>query len=301
MTTALHPLDEVLRRLERGEPFGLADAALIQGSSDLVRIGILGDQARRRITGDRVTFCRVAEIRRGDGSIACGLARDIRIVGAPLSKAEALQVTAFARRLAGDMPVTGFELSDLVALSQKEGVDLVSVATALKSAGLDAVAAVRLDAFDDPGRLSDAVSIVRAGGLAAKRLVVDTAAGDARLSLIRRAADLQAAVGGFEAFAPLPRLDPADQPGTGYDDVKTVAVARLLCHQIPLIQMDWPLYGPKLAQVALTFGANDVDGIAAVDDPALGARRAAGEDIARQIRAASGSPAERDGLYRVRE
>ena len=42
----------------------------------------------------------------------------------------------------------------------------------------------------------------------------------------------------------------------GFDDVKQVALARLLVSNIDSIQVDWPLYGPKLAQVALSVGAD---------------------------------------------
>jgi aminodeoxyfutalosine synthase len=95
----------------------------------------------------------------------------------------------------------------------------------------------------------------------------------------------------------LPRFDPVDTPSTGYDDVKTIALARLRCPASLLIQVDWPLYGPKLAQVALAYGAGDVDGVAAVDRSNLGPRRSPAEDIARQIRAAGGTPVERDGRF----
>ena len=49
-------------------------------------------------------------------------------------------------------------------------------------------------------------------------------------------------------------------PTTGYDDVKRIALARLVVDNIASIQVDWTLYGPKLAQVALTVGADDIDG-----------------------------------------
>ena len=58
----------------------------------------------------------------------------------------------------------------------------------------------------------------------------------------------------IRAFAPLPRRVNPAVPTTGYDDVKRVALARLFVENIPSIQVDWALYGPKLAQVALTVG-----------------------------------------------
>jgi hypothetical protein len=64
--------------------------------------------------------------------------------------------------------------------------------------------------------------------------------------------------------------------------------------------VDWPLYGPKLAQVGLTFGADDVDGVSPVEETGEGRRRAPLEEIRRNITAASGEPIERDGLFRPR-
>jgi 2-iminoacetate synthase ThiH len=61
---------------------------------------------------------------------------------------------------------------------------------------------------------------------------------------------------------------------------------------VPIIEVDWHQYGPKLAQVALMFGANHFDRVSPVDDPALGPRRAAAEEVRRNIIAAGFTPAE---------
>jgi len=76
-----------------------------------------------------------------------------------------------------------------------------------------------------------------------------------------------------------------------------VAVARLAAPEIPHVQIDWQRYGPKLAQVALTFGADDVDGVSAADDAPEGRRRAPLEEIRRNIQAAGFEPVERDGHF----
>ncbi len=60
--------------------------------------------------------------------------------------------------------------------------------------------------------------------------------------------------------------------------MKTIAVARLMSHNIESIQVDWALYGPKLAQVALTMGADDVDGVSPLEGD-LGRRRSPLEEI----------------------
>jgi len=97
----------------------------------------------------------------------------------------------------------------------------------------------------------------------------------------------------------LPTLLTAYRPSTGYEDVKMVAIARLAAPNIPTVQVDWRRYGPKLAQVALTFGADDLDGVSASDDAPDGRRRAPLEDVRRNVEAAGFLPAERDGTFNV--
>jgi aminodeoxyfutalosine synthase len=119
------------------------------------------------------------------------------------------------------------------------------------------------------------------------------------MPLLKQVADLQRAVAVIRAFAPLPRrINPA-APTTGFDDVKRIALARIVVDNIPSIQVDWSLYGPKLAQVALTVGADDVDAVSPDDDTSEGRRRAPLEEIRRNIRAAGLDPVERNGRFDV--
>lgn len=176
--------------------------------------------------------------------------------------------------------------------------------TRLRSAGLDAIAELAIDDSPDPAA---AVHAARDAGVQVLRLTLrslppqpdGSAEVDAQIGILERACALQESVGGFRAYAPLPRTMSVTTPTTGYDDVKLIALARLMVTNIETIQVDWPLYGPKLAQVGLTVGADDVDGVAAVDVGTLGARRSALEDIRRNIRAAALEPVERDGLFRT--
>ena len=79
--------------------------------------------------------------------------------------------------------------------------------------------------------------------------------------------------------------------------MKQIALARLVVDNIESIQVDWQLYGPKLAQFALTIGADDVDGVAAVDPGILGTRRSPIEEIRGNIRAAGLEPVERNARF----
>jgi aminodeoxyfutalosine synthase len=144
-----------------------------------------------------------------------------------------------------------------------------------------------------------AIAEARGCGLALTRLIVQSLAASDRIEIVLRARDLQEAVGGFRVFAPLPRTASIAAPSTGYDDVKQVAIARLLATGIESIQVDWPLYGPKLAQFALTIGADDVDGVAAVDPGTLGTRRSPVEEMRGNIASAALEPVERNARYEV--
>src|SRR5262249_42868309 len=160
----------------------------------------------------------------------------------------------------------------------------------LRAAGLELVAEASPEGLQDPRRSIEEVNIA---GLALARLTVERAASADPLPQLKAVAELQRAVGVVRAFAPLPRRVNPAVPTTGFEDVKRVALARVVVDNVPSIQVDWTLYGPKLAQVALTVGADDVDGVSPEDSLAEGRRRATLEEIRRNIRAAGQEPVER--------
>jgi len=285
-------LQTVADRVAQGAALDEREVSFLFGSHDLIAIGMMADQVRRTLHGAETTFLRVFEMHVEAVPTAApqGLsAGELRIVGRPASIDIACEAVKQGRRLAGRVPLAGFSLADLVALESSS-----SVFDRLRDVGLDAVAEAPVDAVS-----SDAVEAARAAGLVVQRLTVNAPARDP-IVLIDSARRLQTATGGFRAFAPLPRTLSIASPTTGYDDVKVVALARLWIRDIPSIQVDWPLYGPKLAQVALTIGADDVDGIVAVDAGTLGTRRSAIEEIRGNIRAAGLQAVERDGRFGIR-
>jgi len=290
-------LDVIAAKLEAGERPGDADAEVLAATPDLVALGMLADEDRRRRHGRHVTFVRVADVAVTDrAALEAALpaaAREVRLRGRPSSVDDAVAAVRSVAGRAPGVPLTGFALGDLAALAAAEGAPLETFAGRLREAGLEAVAGVSVD-LDGA---EEAIAAVRAGGLEAWRLVVPRFGGHARLAPLRRAGAIQRAVGGFRAFAPLAADLDAGRPTTGYDDVKQVALARLLVDNIESIQVDWRGYGPKLAQVALTFGADDVDGVSPREARHLGARRATVEEIHRNIQAASLEAVERDGRF----
>ena len=97
----------------------------------------------------------------------------------------------------------------------------------------------------------------------------------------------------------------AHLPGpTGLEDLKTLAVSRLICDNIPHIKAFWIMHSPKLAQVALNWGVDDLDGTVVWYD--ITKREGHGtthqelsvDKLKRLITEAGFTPTERDTLYR---
>jgi aminodeoxyfutalosine synthase len=190
--------------------------------------------------------------------------------------------------------VSAFGWADIERLAA--GGRVADVLTSLRAAGLDSLAELPLDLVSDVARVVDHLATAGFGRL---RFTIDKVLAGDRTNLLLRAAALQDQFACIQAINPLPMTLATFRPTTGYEDVKMVAIARLAAPNVPTIQVDWRRYGPKLAQVALTFGADDIDAVSASDEAADGRRRAPLEEIRRNIEAAGFQPAERTGRFTV--
>jgi aminodeoxyfutalosine synthase len=90
---------------------------------------------------------------------------------------------------------------------------------------------------------------------------------------------------------------------TGMLDLKQIAVARLMLDNFPHIKAYWQMLTPKIAQIALRFGADDIDGTVVEekiyhDAGATTPQGLTRQDLIRLIEAAGRVPVERDTLYR---
>jgi aminodeoxyfutalosine synthase len=120
---------------------------------------------------------------------------------------------------------------------------------------------------------------------------------------------LQDETGGFVTYIPL-AFQPWEAPAmklpetTGFDDLKAIAVGRLLLDNFPHIKSYWIMIGPRLAQVGLSFGADDIDGTVteekiAHDAGAPTAQSMTVHELVRLIREAGRRPVERDTVFNV--
>ncbi len=86
-----------------------------------------------------------------------------------------------------------------------------------------------------------------------------------RVDHLLRLREQQDRSGGFQCFIPLAFYPPGTKlahcPGpSGVDSLKTMAVSRLMLDNFPHVKAYWVMLGKRLAQVALHYGANDLDG-----------------------------------------
>lgn len=294
--TSSTTFDRRMERIAAGERMTADDLRELADTADVLPLGMLADALRRRIHGTRVTYVRVASCA-FDHSFADAvlpMAREVLVTGTPDSLSTAVSAVASARAVAGSRCVAGFSWPIIERLAS--GHHLSTVLERLREAGLDAVAELPLDVVDDA---AGAVERLKKAGFQQLRLTLEKGAASDRTPLFARASELHDRFACIQALNPLPMSLNAFRPTTGYADVKMVALARLAAPNIPSIQIDWPRYGPKLAQVALTFGADDLYGISPSDDAPEGRRRAPLEEIRRNIEAAGFQPAERDGRFTV--
>ena len=130
-----------------------------------------------------------------------------------------------------------------------------------------------------------------------------------RLDHMIRLRELQDVTGGFQTFIPL-AFHPDNNPlgegiakPSGLTDLKIMALSRLMLDNFPHIKAYWQMLGVKIAQVAQSYGADDIDGTvvhetiyhaAGSDSP----QEMSVADLRRLIEEAGRTPIERDTLYR---
>ena len=124
------------------------------------------------------------------------------------------------------------------------------------------------------------------------------------MEMLRR---LQEETGGFQVFIPLAYWPEGNKLGgtrtSSVDDLKTIAISRLYLHNFEHIKAYWITLGEKVAQVALNFGADDLDGTIEEEKivHAAGTKSAyshSKDKLIRLIKGAGKVPVERDTFYK---
>jgi cyclic dehypoxanthinyl futalosine synthase len=172
--------------------------------------------------------------------------------------------------------IHGFSPSEVVFFSQRFGLSVAEVVTELRSAGLDSIPGGGGEILVDQVRervarkkaqteewLGVQEEAHRQGMKTSVTMMYGLGETDAdRVEHLLRVRDLQARTGGFTAFICWPLqpegTDMSDQEKTdAVTYLRTLALGRIICHNVPNLQSSWVTMGLKVGQVALRFGAND--------------------------------------------
>src|SRR4249920_724384 len=216
-----------------------------------------------------------------------------------------------------------FTAVEIAFFSQTYGMTDEAVLRALMDAGLDSLPGggaeifaerVRRKICHDKADADRYLSIHRiAHGLGMRSNVtmlyghIETM--EERVDHMMRARALQDETGGFQAFIPLAFHPDNNQmrklpAPTGTDTLRVHAVSRLMCDNIPHIKAFWIATGLEMAQTALWFGVDDLDGTVQEEkiyhmagSPTPEGMTTAG--LTRLVRAAGREPYERDTLYNI--
>ena len=215
-----------------------------------------------------------------------------------------------------------FTMVEVAYLAKRAKISLRETLERLKSAGVDSMPGGGAEVFServrriicdhkiDGGEWLEAARIAHQIGLKSNCTMLyghlETAE-DSADHLVRLRA-LQDETNGFVTFIPL-AFHPdntalAHLPKTsGLDDLKQIAISRLMLDNIPHIKAYWIMMTPGVAQIAQRFGANDIDGTVVEekiyhDAGATTTQHMRRQDLLRLIREAGREPLERDTAYR---
>jgi aminodeoxyfutalosine synthase len=209
--------------------------------------------------------------------------------------------------------------------AEKFGMTYLEVLTRMRAAGLDSMPGGGAEILDDDirkriamGKCNSAqyLEVHRVAHSIGMRTNVTMLYGhietfEHRVKHLLAVRDLQDETRGFQCFIPLAfhnennGLTRLPEP-TAFDDLKTLAISRLLLDNVDHIKAYWVSMGLDVAQLALRFGADDLDGTivhetiyhSAGSDVPMGLKR---DELVRLIREAGRTPVERDTLYGVVE
>ena len=219
-----------------------------------------------------------------------------------------------------DIYLHSFSPSEIVHISRKNALSVDDVVKGLKAAGLDSV----------PGASDILVDRIRAR-VSPKKITVDEwrevmrslyrnnmvssatmtyglgETDEEKVAHLKVVRDIQDETGILQSFIPWsfsPEKTRMENtlPATGIDYLKILAIARIFLDNITYIQAGWLTEGLKLAQVALTMGANDMGGVLMEEIvvKATGiATRTNKNELIHIIQNAGKIPVQRDSRYRV--
>ena len=324
-------LADVLDKVLAGQRLSAEDGMALFACPDITAVGALAHHARCRMHGDKTSYVVNRQINYTNvcvnGCVFCAFRRDREEDQGAfcLSTEEVLERLRAARELNPDLLIKAFTPVEIAHFAKMEGCSTLEVLQRLKEAGLVMMPGGGAEIFDEGLRAqicphkAGSAEWLRISGEAHSLGIktnctmlyghLETYA--MRVDHLCRLREQQDKSGGFTCFIPLPFLTensklklPEEKlgPVRGLDQLRTVAVSRLMLDNIPHIKAYWIMMGTKLAQTALWYGADDLDGT--VVEEHIGHMAGAGsaqgltlKELEFMIREAGFTPVRRNAIF----
>lgn len=232
-----------------------------------------------------------------------------------------LEMLSTIKRNFPELSIKAFTAVEIDYFSRISGLSLEETLLSLKSNGLDCMPGGGAEIFDStirgilcPEKISGerwlkVMETAHSIGINtnATMLYGHVENYEHRIDHLFRLGELQDRTGGFKAFIPL-SYHPKDKGiggsySSGIDDIKTIAVSRLVLDNFEHITAYWIMLGEKISQLSLLFGADDLSGTVMEEKithsaGALTSESMTPEELIHLIRMAGKVPVERDSFYR---
>ena len=232
-----------------------------------------------------------------------------------------LKMLAALKRLYPHVHLQAFTAVEIAHMAARSGLSLKETLEQLRQAGLGAIPGGGAEIFADrvrreicprklpPDQWLEVMQTAHEMGISsnATMLYGHKETIEERIDHLIRLRELQDRTNGFMAFVPLAfhpqHTEFADlPPPSGYLDLKTLAVSRLMLDNFPHLKAFWIMLGLKLSQVSLAFGVDDLDGTVVQEriTHAAGAETPQAlsvDEMTALIIEAGRTPVERDTLY----
>ncbi|MCX5720018.1 MAG: CofH family radical SAM protein [Nitrospirae bacterium] len=232
-----------------------------------------------------------------------------------------LKILSLIKKCFPKLRIKAFTAVEVDYMSRISGLSLEETLIALKTHGLDLMPGGGAEIFDSrirsrlcPEKISGerwlkVIETAHRSGIKtnATMLYGHIENYEHRVDHLFRLRELQDITEGFQAFIPLSYHPKGTEIGgfysSGIDDLKTIAVSRIVLDNFPHITAYWIMLGEKISQLALHFGASDLSGTVIEEKithsaGALSSESMTPEQLIHLIKMAGKIPIERDSFYK---
>jgi aminodeoxyfutalosine synthase len=280
-------LKDLIKKVENDERLDSEAGVRMMNSQDILALGYMANLVCERKNGNHTYFIMTRQMNYTDAVIELPNQRDLselHLIGEfnqELPFEHYLEILAKLKQSLPGVEIQAFTAYEIDYFTQMTKLSITEILEQLRHAGLNSLSGSRAEVFSGPEGTKLGVRNVSEQRYleiqaAAHSLGIRTCAtmfygqGESakdHIDHLLKLRELQDKTGGFLSFMPLSYFPVGtDQEemmetgnSTGFEDLKMLAISRILLDNVDHIKAFWVVLGPKLTQVALAFGVDVID------------------------------------------